>query len=496
MPAHVRKASRKAHLKARANTHGWWLAALVGLALLVAGCEERERQDREYRSDPTELLQALRSAHSRPELLEVLDLIAAAQDTNAEKHPEIVAEVSTLLEADDPMLASKAGDVLARWGDSAAAEPLIRLLRHPNPWVRVSAGSSLAILEDPSVVDKVAEATLDPDENVRAQACRTLAEIRQPLTGRSLNLVRERLADGHPSVRAAAATALGRVGSEADFPHLRAAVDDPNTGVVVAAIRALGRLGDRDSVPVMIGMLESPEQARAVAAAAALGKIRDPRSVDALAAGLRHPDTIVRGEIMRTLRDMGEPRVIPDILAMALDEDPLIQTFVPFVVGKLYRPEYFETVLRGVTGELPETRSTAIFSLAIASEKRAIPSARTMLHDPHHTVRIAAESALGLLGDRESIEAIKELADYDPNPQVRDAARVALVVAKIDAPNLLARLIFGLASSVPEVRLNSATLLSAIADKRTVSALRLVLDDDDEIIRNAARAGIKSMLDE
>jgi len=478
------------------KAHALWPATLVVLALLLAGCKERERQDREYHSDPTELLQALGNAHSRPELLEVLDLIAAAQDADPAKHPEIVAALRDLLDQNDPMLASKAGDVLARWGDSAAAGPLLRLLRNPNPWVRVSAGSSLAILEDPSVADKVAEATLDADENVRAQACRTLAEIRRRLTGRSLNLVRARLTDDHPSVRAAAATALGRVGDETDFPYLRPALDDPNTGVVVAAIEALGRLGDHHSVPIMIDMLGSPDQARAVAAAAALGRIRDPRAVDALAAGLRHPDTIVRGEIMRSLRGLGVPRVIPNVLAMALDEDPLIQTFVPFVIGKLYQPEYFHTVIGGTTDERPEIRSAAIFSLAIASERRAIPSARKMLRDPHHTVRIAAESALGLFGDRESVDAIEELADYDPNPQVRDAARVARVVAKIDAPTLLSRIILGLASSVPEVRLNSATMLSAIGDKRAVPALRLVLDDDEELIRNAARTGIKRILDE
>jgi HEAT repeat protein len=471
-----------------------WFLALTLAAACLAGCEERERQDREYTSDPAELRQALAQARGKAERLEVLDLLAAVEDRDLADHPELFDAVRPILADADPIIAAKAGDVLARWGDAQVLAPLVAMLRDSDPWVRLSAAASLALLDRVEAVADVAEATLDREVNVRAQACRTVGALRVRLNGRPLELLRARLHDEFASVRAAAAYALGYAGNDGDYEELRAALRDPSEGVVVEATTALGRLRDRGAIPELLEILDSGDQATRVAAADALGRIDDRAVVPALIAQLRYPDTIVRGAVMRALSDLGDERAMVPLLAMAVDDDPLLQTFVPFVVGRLYRPHHFELLRGRLDDPLPEVRNAAAFAFGVASEHRAVPLLRERLGDPDHRVRMAALGALGLLGAKEAEGEIEHAVRYDPDAQVRDAAKIALAMARIEAPSLVSRLIQGLASDVSAVRLASATLLTAIREERAVAALRLRLDDEEELIRNAARAGIKHIL--
>jgi len=469
---------------------------IVALAACLAGCEEKQVQDREYKSQPAELRQALRLTRNRAERLEVLDLMAAVEEPVVRANPELLDAVRPILNDPDPMLAAKAGDVLSQWGDEQVLEPLSRMLRHSDPWVRLSAASSLAGLDHPDAVPLVAEATLDEEPNVRAQACRTLAEIRLPLSGRPLQLVRERLADDHPSVRAASAKALGRVGNADDLAALRAALGDANEGVVVEAAEALGRMNDRTAIPALVGVLTTGNQATRVAAAAALGRIRDPQVVPELIEQLKNPDSIVRGEVMRSLSDIRDQRALLPILGLALDDDPFLQSYVPFVAARLYQPQHFELFRANLNDDAFEFRGAAALALGLASETRAIPLLRERLRDQHHRVRIGAVRALGILGAKEALEDLETVWHYDPNPQVRDAAEVGLALAQIEGNTLSDRLLHGLDSDTATVRLESISLLTATDDKRAVDALRPRLHDEEMLIRTAARVAIKTLLDE
>ncbi len=478
--------------------HHLIVVAVAIATTLLAGCEERERPDREYKSDPVELRQALEKVETRAELFEVLDLLAGTEELEPGQHPEIVASLEKILGGDDSITAAKAADILAKWGDLAAVPAMAKLLRDKNPWVRASAGSSLAIIQAPEAAAAVAAALKDADENVRAQAGWTLFEIckeRKP-DGRPLEQLRERLTDTAASVRAAAAAALGRCGNDQDLVALRAALQDENEGVVVQAAGALGRLQDREGLPLLTVLLESGQQPTQAAVAQALGRIRDPAAIDPLIKQLENEDTIVRGEAMRSLRDLNDPRVIPRILELSLDEDPLIQTFVPYLIGVLYTPDYADFLIGKLSHQRFEIRAGAAFALGVAQEKRALSALREATNDPRHNVRITAISALGLLADQASLGLIQNAIDNDPNPQARDAAKVALVLAKADAPSLIPRLMLCLRHESPEVQITAATLLTALDHKPAVPLLRMLLDDDDELIRNAAESGIDQLLDE
>ena len=482
-----------------------WSFGLALLSLLALGCEERARQEREYKTDPRELGEALGAAAGRDEQLEVLALLAAVDDRKATTDPDLRASIRPMTGSADHLVAAKAAEVLSKWEDEAVIEPLLRLLDNPDPLIRISAASSLGILGNPATVPALASALDDDDENVQAQACRSLAELEEPLRGRPLELLRRRLADPHSSVRAAAAAALGRVGSFDDVIALRRLLADPIEGVVVAAADSLGRLGDRDSIPLLINLLKLGPQASQFAAAQSLGRIAtqttisdadDQRSLEALLAALRHKDTIIRGEAMRSLRDIGDDAALVPILEMAQDEDPLIQTYVPIVAGYLYRPRHFDLLMTYARSALPEARAAASFAMGVAGERRAIPKLLEGVRDQDHRVRMSSLSALGLLGAKEGIASIEDSFYNDPNPQVRGSAEVALVMARIAAPTLVARLILGLSSEVEGVRLAATTLLTALEEKKAVGAMRLLLEDENELIRKAAEYGVKHILDQ
>ncbi len=478
----------------------WALVATAACAALLCqfslGCEERERQDREYKTDPAELAQALAETDTRDGQLEILALLAAADDGEATTDSETRQSIRRLIHSDDPLVAAKAGEVLAKWGDEEVVASLVALLRHSDPLIRISAASSLAITETANAATSVAAALGDADENVRAQACRTLAKLDVELQGQPLDSLRQRLADDRPSVRAAAAYALGRVGSLADAELLRAALGDPVTGVVVEAAKSLGRLQDATSLPALIDLLRNGEQATRVAAAWALGRIRDDAALQPLIEQLSHPDTIVRGEVIRSLRELRHPSSLRPILGAALDDDPLIQTYVPIVVGYLYEPQHRDLLLERMASPEAEMRSAAAFALGVAGERGAIPRLLAGAADPDHRVRSACLSALSLLGATEAIETIENAYYNDPNPLVRDSAKVALAIVQIDAPDLVVRLIQALANETDEVRLAATTLLTALKDERAVGPLRLLFDDEAELVRNAAEYGVKYILDD
>src|SRR5690606_10972454 len=157
-------------------------------------------------------------------------------------------------------------------------------------------------------------------------------------------------------------------------------------------------------------------------------------------------------------------------------------------------PAYFDLLRSRLSEPLPEMRNAAAFSFGVDGVERSAPLLREALADADHRVRMAALSALGLLGDEQAIPAIEHALRYDPDAQVRDAAKVALAMAQFDGPDLVSRLILGLAHELPAARLASTTLLTALDEKRAVAALRLRLEDEEELIRNAARYGIKQIL--
>ncbi len=171
----------------------------------------------------------------------------------------------------------------------------------PEEWRRLLQGDPeeaerriTALAEDPERLRTLARTLLqDEDPDLRAWACRILAEVQDP---EGLALLLRALEDPEPEVRAAAAWALGS--------HLRA---DPRDSVIPAlqrhledtpwvawvAAEALARYGEA-ALEALMESLQHPHPQVRVLAARALARIASPHSLPALMAALEDPSLLVR----------------------------------------------------------------------------------------------------------------------------------------------------------------------------------------------------------
>jgi HEAT repeat protein len=111
-----------------------------------------------------------------------------------------------------------------------------------------------------------------------------------------------------PSVRAAAARALGEIAREAKeaIPAVGLALRDPEVAVRENAARALGQIGPA-AHPTVPGLLESLRDADPrvrKAAAAALGRIGDAGATEALKVARKDPNEEVQEAVKRALKSL------------------------------------------------------------------------------------------------------------------------------------------------------------------------------------------------
>ena len=112
-----------------------------------------------------------------------------------------------------------------------------------------------------------------------------------------------------PSVRQAAAEALGLLKASAAVPALVGALGDPAPEVRAAAAAALGAIGDPSAAPALRERLSDEIEDVRARSAAALGAIRDAEAAPELLAALRDPDGAVRWWAGEALAAIGPPAV-------------------------------------------------------------------------------------------------------------------------------------------------------------------------------------------
>jgi HEAT repeat protein len=194
-------------------------------------------------------------------------------------------------------------------------EPLTRLiaqLRRGLPEERLAAARELGGLKAERAVPALIEALHDSQLGVRLAAAGALGEIGSPRATPALVVV---LRDGDPQVRKAAASALGETADPSAMEALLAGLDDPELTVRFAVGTALGRFGDAALPPLMQRLKEGNPDARS-AAAFALARIQDPRSTDALLAALNDEHLNVRRFVAEALGMLRDDRAVETLVGL------------------------------------------------------------------------------------------------------------------------------------------------------------------------------------
>jgi hypothetical protein len=195
--------------------------------------------------------------------------------------------------------------------------------------------------------------------------------------------------------RAAAAHALGDMGSPRAIPALIEALDDSSREVRSAVTRSLGLLGAPEAAGPLLRGLGSGVIPRAVAGQAIL--------------------------------DIG-PVALPELRALLAEQRATTESDVRFraatveLLGLIGRPEDAQLVLghlRNPSAAVRERSATALGRLGAADAAAAL---REALRDRVPSVRAAAAGALGTIRDRDATAALLEQASRDEFEPAQAAA--------------------------------------------------------------------------
>lgn len=237
-----------------------------------------------------------------PEAVEALAAWRGIPTTLPEPIQEVEPPPKTQWEALDYLLETlKRSD----WGTRERAAKTLR-----------EQAKALRGLDDPYVVNRLAEALQDRDEYVRWAVVETLAWIKDDTT---VPMLLEALHDKEWMVRLAVIRALTEIGDSHVTPALLEALSDENTQIREAAAEALGRIANLAAVPGLLRALAGDDGFVRRAAAEALGEIGNVAAVPDLVNALRDTDAQVRWSAAEALGKIGDPAAVTPLIAKLND---------------------------------------------------------------------------------------------------------------------------------------------------------------------------------
>lgn len=187
----------------------------------------------------------------------------------------------------------------------------------------------------------------DPDESVRVSAIEGLWEYEnRSLIGLLLDMLR---GDSHQSVRAAAATALGKFTLLAELGELppddSAKLEEELVAVIAdgteqlevrrRAVEAIAALSVPRVTEIIRGAYNSDEGKMKVSAIYAMGVNCDPAWLAILITELGNLDAEVRFEAVGACGELGEEEAVPHIVSLLSDPDAQVQLSAIAALGKI-----------------------------------------------------------------------------------------------------------------------------------------------------------------
>ncbi len=265
------------------------------------------------------------------------------------------------------------------------------------------------------------------------------------------------LRSGDERVRAAAAHALGRIGTAVVVPVAEVAAGATEPESRLSAVAVLRAVADEASVAALaVAARDSDERVRS-AAVGALGGIHRPDARDALVGALSDRSIDVRWQAAGALAAFGD-------------------TAIPALVE----------ALGGRSPEAAEAAANALLALGSI----AMPSLIASMGSSSSTAaREAAAHVLVRLGG----EAASELAATSPSPSPDEEWRVVSVLGAIGDRVATDRVVAALRSPDEVVKAAAVDALNELGDPRALPALLPMLDDPDDDVRDLAAAALAQL---
>jgi len=299
---------------------------------------------------------------------------------------------------------------------------------------------TLVLYPDPRMKDMMIMALGDPNINVRRNAIRSLGNLGAAAPVDALAQLLS--GDTTPDEKVDAIQALGTIGGPA-APILRRyiAAGPPSLVLEVEAIRAFAPRADRTDISWLAARLESPNKWIRAAAATALGRIAHPAAQDYLMMAAKDPEPIVRAAIARALGRLTTVYAAKYLQSsMIKDPSPLVVSMAAWGLGEskyIDATPTLKALALDKTATIPPSarlleifgspRLAAIDALGRIGTDEAKTILLEALEMDDAAVRMAAAQALGTAGlASPPVEAALEKHLKDPSELVRATALVSL----------------------------------------------------------------------
>jgi HEAT repeat protein len=192
---------------------------------------------------------------------------------------QVIADMTARLQAQDPLAARNAADVLAAMRDFTTLPALAAYLKQPlDEQSGISAARAIGAIGHPQGLSALAGAFGSPLVGVRAAALEAMRNLRAPI-GQTVvsdsQLVLPLLTDGNESVRRQAALTAGFLRDRAAVTALsQVALTDASARVRKSAAWALGEIGDSGAASALTAASSDGDPFVRSVATAALGRLK------------------------------------------------------------------------------------------------------------------------------------------------------------------------------------------------------------------------------
>ena len=299
--------------------------------------------------------------------------------------------LSDLLKDNSARVREAAAYALGKIKDVTAIRPLIALLRDSYPEVQEAAKRSLLEMKADLPVDQLVQLLEEKSAHLRSNAAILLGEVMYEKAMPSLSFL---LKDPDEDVRRSAVYAMGRF--------------FPNQTALNAVLMALG---DED-YKVRVAVLNMLNQAQI-----------DPIIGD-LAPLVYDANIWVRAALARVMGFVSGEESLKILFKLLEDVTGVVQIATLVALGQRRETVIIDSILKQLCSQDRDVKKSAILALGTFGDPAALPSLTPFLDDPHWDLRAAAATAVGKLNIAPS--TLKRMIDFDDDPLVRDAARLAI----------------------------------------------------------------------
>ena len=254
---------------------------------------------------------------------------------------------------------------------------------------------------DQSRVKKLIEDLKNDDINVRPRAINALGKTGDPDL---IQVIAEQLTSTDTRVRIQSVRALSRIGGPEVVPHLKGALEDERGIIRKIALESLCRLQDEQDTIALLNnaVMEDPDNSVCIQAARSLAKRIGPASAE-----------ILRKRLKKSIDT---------------EEIGLSIAFVE-MIEEVEPGSWKGIILKATSDPAPLKRIRAAEILYQRGDKSRVPVIRKALSESDLEVKSRAITALGSMGDMESLKEISLYTESE-DEDLRNRARWA--VAEIE----------------------------------------------------------------